>query len=129
LAVTATLKTEVWIMSSIRVLSAALVAVIATTGSASAASTKQVDRTKGAQSYAIDQARMRGDLTKREKRQLVREQDRIAAMVRHARADGKVTNRELREIQAAQRDARVNIASEASDGQKSWLRRWLYKTR
>lgn len=107
----------------------AAAALAATAGIASAHSTKQVDRTQSAQFERIDDARTRGDLTKREYRELLDEQNRISELERQAKADGHVDARELRKLREAQSEARQNIAEEASDGQKSWLRRWLYKTR
>ncbi len=108
-------------------LAAALLA--ATTGFAAAHSTKEIDRTQAAQFERIDQARLRGELTKREYRELLDEQNRIAEQERAAKADGHVTGRELRKLKESQAEARSHIAEETSDGQKSWLRRWLYRTR
>lgn len=101
----------------------------ATAGLASAHSTKQVDRIQAAQFEKIDQARLRGELTKREYRELLDEQNRIAELERQAKADGRVTKREVRILKESQVEARQNIAEESSDRQKSWLRRFLYKTR
>lgn len=109
------------------VLAAATLAV--TAGAASAHSTKQVDRIQAAQFEKIDQARLRGELTKREYNQLLEEQNRIAELERQAKADGRVTKREVRILKESQAEARQNIAEESSDRQKSWLRRFLYKTR
>ncbi len=108
-------------------LAAALIA--ATTGLAAAHSTKEIDRTQAAQFERIDQARLRGELTKREYRELLDEQNRIAEQKRAAKADGHVTGRELRKLKESQAEARSHIAEETSDRQKSWLRRWLYRTR
>lgn len=107
----------------------ATLTLLASTGIAAAHSTKQIDRTQAAQFSEIEDARLRGDLTKREYRRLLEEQNRIADLERAAKADGKVTGREVRELKEAQSDARQHISSEESDGQKAWLRRFLYKTR
>jgi len=107
----------------------AAIALAATAGAASAHSTKQIDRIQERQFEAIEDARLKGDLTKREYRQLLEDQNRIADLERAAKSDGKVTGREVRVIKEAQQDAREHIASEANDGQKAWLRRWLYRTR
>ena len=110
-------------------LALAAVTLAATSGLAAAHSTKEIDRTQAAQFERIDQARTRGELTKREYNQLLEEQNRIAELERRARADGKVTGREVRVLKESQAEARQHIAAEANDGQKSWLRRFLYKTR
>lgn len=110
-------------------LTIAAVALVATTGLAAAHSTKQIDRQQAAQFERIEDARLRGDLTKREYRQLLEEQNRISELERTVKADGRVTGREIRVLKEAQSEARENIAEEASDRQKSWIRRWLYKTR
>ncbi len=110
-------------------LALAAVALAATTGLASAHSTKEIDRAQSAQFEKIDQARTRGELTKREYRDLLDEQNRIAELERQAKADGRVTKREVRALRESQLEARQNIAEESSDRQKSWLRRFLYKTR
>jgi hypothetical protein len=107
----------------------ALLALAATTSVAAAHSTKGIDREQDRQFEAINEARLRGELTKREYNQLLDEQNRIADMERAAKADGRVTGREVRAIKEAQTEARSHISDEASDGQKSWLRRWLYKAR
>lgn len=110
-------------------LALAAVALAATTGLASAHSTKEIDRTQAAQFERIDAARTRGELTKREYNQLLEEQNRIAELERRAKADGHVSGREVRVLKNSQAEARSHIAEETSDGQKSWLRRFLYKTR
>lgn len=107
----------------------ATLALVATTGLASAHSTKEVDRTQAAQFERIEAARIRGELTKREYNQLLDEQNRIAELERAAKSDGRVTGREIRVLKEAQYEARESITEETSDRQKSWLRRWLYKTR
>jgi uncharacterized membrane protein YebE (DUF533 family) len=106
-----------------------VLALVASTGLASAHSTKGIDRTQDRQFEAITEARLKGELTKREYNQLLDEQNRISAMERAAKADGKVTGREIRAIREAQSEARQHIISEANDGQKSWFRRWLYNHR
>lgn len=107
----------------------ATLALAATTGLASAHSTTGIDRTQAAQFEKIDQARLRGDLTKREYRDLLDEQNRIAELERQAKADGRVTKREVRNLREAQVEARQHIVEESTDRQKSWLRRFLYKSR
>lgn len=107
----------------------ATLTLVASTGFAAAHSTKQIDRNQALQFERIEDARLRGDLTKREYRQLLEEQNRIADLERAAKADGRVTSREVRELKSAQSEARENISNEEQDGQKAWLRRFLYKTR
>jgi len=107
----------------------AAAALLATTGIAAAHSTKQIDRTQTRQFEAIEEARLKGDLTKREYRELLEEQNRITELERQAKADGKVTGREVRVLKEAQAEARSHIAEESSDRQKAWLRALLYKTR
>lgn len=112
-----------------KTLALAAAALVATTGLAAAHSTKQIDRTQAAQFDRIEDARTKGELTKREYRNLLEEQNRIAELERAAKADGRVTGREVRAIRHAQQDASADIAAESHDRQKSWLRRWLWKTR
>lgn len=61
------------------------------------------------QEYRIDRAARRGDLTRREYRQLQRQQHRIDRAQRRAARDGYVSRRERREIQHMQNRASRNI--------------------
>jgi hypothetical protein len=90
---------------------------------------KAIDTEQWRENAAIEQGRYKGDLTRREYRQLKAEQERIAAMEKKAYEDGYVSRREFREIREAQADASKHIREETSDGQKSFWRRWLYLNR
>ncbi len=102
--------------------------MLANAGSAALAhDTRPIDRVQARQAQAIAEGRRDGSITRREYRELVRQQAYIADLKRQAKADGRVTGREVRAIRAAQRDARTHIAHERSDRQVNIWRRW--KTR
>jgi uncharacterized protein HemX len=90
---------------------------------------KQIDETQAREARQIEDGRYKGDLNRREYRQLLAEQGRIAALERQAQADGHVSRREFREIREAQANASQHIKSESSDGQVSFWRKWLYTHR
>ena len=114
----------------LKIATLAAATLVATTLSATAhESTKPIDRALAQQNHQIEDARLHGDLTRREYRALKVEQDRIANMERRALADGHFSKREAREIKSAQKDAAHHIKDESNDGQVSWYRRWLYNHR
>jgi hypothetical protein len=90
---------------------------------------KQIDEIQAREAAAIEQGRYKGDLTRREYRELLSEQAHVAALEKKAKEDGYVSRREYREIKDAQINAAKHIDSESSDGQVSFWRRWLYRHR
>lgn len=88
--------------------------------------TTPINRTQSQQIERIEQARRSGELTRREYRELMTEQGRIARMTENAERDGNVTAREYRAIRGAQHDAGHHIYNESHDGQVSWWRRWKW---
>lgn len=90
---------------------------------------KAIDSEQSREKSTIEQGRYSGELTRREYRQLVNEQQRIADIEKKAQADGYVSRREFREIREAQAEASQHIKQETSDGQVSFWRRWLYRSR
>jgi hypothetical protein len=84
-----------------------------------------INANQAAQQARIDAARLKGDLTRREYRQLEGEQARIAELERQAKADGRVSRNEYDKIHDAQINASKHIKSESTDRQVSFLRRWL----
>jgi hypothetical protein len=106
-----------------KVIAIATATLIATTISASAHSTKWLERTQDMQNQQIEQGRYSGELTRREYWQLQAEQARIADMQRAAKADGYISGREYRAIREAQQQAARHIADESRDGQANWFRR------
>jgi hypothetical protein len=114
----------------LKIATLAAAALAATTLSAAAhESRKPIDRTLASQNHQIEDARLHGDLTRREYRALKAEQEQIAEMERRALADGHFSKREAREIKTAQKEAAQHIREESSDRQVSWYRRWLYLNR
>lgn len=90
---------------------------------------KAIDTEQWKEKSTIEQGRYNGELTRREYRQLLSEQQRIADLEKKAQSDGYVSRREFREIREAQGDASKHINQEAKDGQVSFWRRWLYRSR
>lgn len=90
---------------------------------------KQVDTEQWREQAAIEQGRYKGELTRREYRQLLAEQARIAELEQRAKADGYLSSREFREIRNAQANASQHIKGETTDGQISFWRKWLYRHR
>lgn len=88
-----------------------------------------IERMHAREAAAIEQGRYNGSLTRREYRELLAEQARLAEMERKAKADGHISRREFREIREAHAEANRHIAAETSDGQISFWRRWLYRSR
>lgn len=88
--------------------------------------TMPINRTQSQQIERIEQARRSGELNRREYRELMSEQGRIARMTENAERDGNVTAREYRQIREAQRDASGHIYNESHDSQVSWWRRWKW---
>lgn len=115
-----------------KVMIATAIAGIGLTAAASGAlayGQKKIDQVQAAEAAAIEQGRYSGALTRREYRDLQAEQDSIRNIERRAQSDGYISKREYREISEAQRNAARHIYQEAHDGQTSWYRRWLYRTR
>ena len=104
-------------------------AVVISATSAFAYGEDTIDANQDVQKSRIEQGRYNGQLTRREYRQLLAEQARIAEMERAAKADGRVSRGEYREIHDAQNDAYRHIKAENGDGQTSFWRRWLYRNR
>jgi hypothetical protein len=90
---------------------------------------KLIDAEQQKEQAAIEQGRYTGSLTRREYRGLLSEQQRIADLERKAKEDGYVSRREFRDIRQAQEQANQHITQEANDGQVSFWRRWLYRSR
>lgn len=90
---------------------------------------KAIDTEQWKEKSAIEQGRYEGGLTRREYRQLLTEQQRIADLEKKAQSDGYLSRREFREIREAQADAGKHIEQETKDGQVSFWRRWLYRSR
>lgn len=86
--------------------------------------TSGIDWTQRRQHDLIEQGRRDGSITRREYRDLLSEQARIAEMERRAKADGRVTGREVHAIRDAQHSARTHIVEEGSDRQMNFWRRW-----
>jgi cell division protein FtsL len=86
-----------------------------------------VDANQAVQQQRIEDARVKGELSRKEYRQLSTEQARIGEMERQAKADGHVSKAEYNKIHDAQTEAYRNIKSESTDKDGSPIRRWLYK--
>ncbi len=110
-----------------------LASVLAIAGAAAAAAdhgrAERIDEDQAKQSSAIETGRYNGGLTRREYRELQAEQARIRDLEARAKADGHVSRQEFREIRDAQTNADQHIKAEADDGQISFWRRWLYRSR
>jgi uncharacterized membrane protein YebE (DUF533 family) len=102
---------------------------LAMAGSSDSWRQKQIDASQARATFEIEKGRYQGELTRREYRATLAEQERIAAMERAAKADGHISKREFRDIREAQADAQVGIAAETHDRQKSFWRRFLYLNR
>jgi hypothetical protein len=81
------------------------------------------------QAQRIENARLKGELTRKKYRALLAEQARIAEMEREAKADGHVSVREFNKIHDVQISAYRHVKQESSDGEVSFWRRWLYRNR
>jgi Skp family chaperone for outer membrane proteins len=86
-----------------------------------------IDANQAVQAQRIEQERLKGELTRREYRDLKGEQARIAELERKAQADGNVSKKEYNEIHEAQLKAYKHIKDESTDKQGSPVRRWLYR--
>lgn len=111
-----------------KILTAAALALIATTTMASAGSSSEhrIDRREANQERRIHEGLRSGDLTRREARALEAEQAHIRALERNAKRDGHVDRYEARQIERAQDAASRHIAQERHDGERRghWQRRW-----
>lgn len=81
-----------------------------------------INERQARQRERIEAGRQTGELTRREFRKLMREQDEIAQMERHFREDG-IDRREFRQLQLALDIASENIKAEKHDRQ-AHANRW-----
>jgi regulator of protease activity HflC (stomatin/prohibitin superfamily) len=86
-----------------------------------------IDANQAIERQRIEDARLKGELSRREYRQLNAEQARIAEMERQAQADGRISKAEYKKIHDAQIAAYRHIRQESTDKEGSFIRRWLYK--
>jgi ABC-type transport system involved in cytochrome bd biosynthesis fused ATPase/permease subunit len=86
-----------------------------------------IDANQAIERQRIEDARLKGELNRREYRALNAEQARIAEMERQAKADGHISKSEYNRIHDAQINAYRNIKSESTDKEGSFIRRWLYR--
>ncbi len=86
-----------------------------------------IDAHKATERQNIEEARVKGELNRREYRALNAEQARIEEMERQAKADGHISKAEFKKIHDAQNESARNIKTESTDRQGSLIRRWLYK--
>jgi hypothetical protein len=86
-----------------------------------------IDANQAVERQRIEDARLKGELTRKEYRQLNAEQARIAEMERQAQADGHISKAEYKKIHDAQIAAYRHIKEESTDKEGSFIRRWLYK--
>jgi uncharacterized protein HemX len=108
---------------------AAVVASLALNAPAFAFGQQTIDANEAVQARRIENARLKGELTRSEYRALLAEQARIDALERKAKADGHVSVKEFNKIHDAQIGAYRHIKQESTDGQVSWFRKWLYNNR
>ncbi|MGE0701570.1 MAG: hypothetical protein AB7O57_20915 [Hyphomicrobiaceae bacterium] len=111
-------------MSILKATTLGLLVAVSFAAGASAHDSGGLSRTQARQLDAIEQGRRDGSITRREYRDLVSEQARIADMERRARANGHVSGREVRTIREAQRDAAVHISEDSTNGRTNLWRRW-----
>jgi hypothetical protein len=107
----------------------ALGSALAVNAPAHAFGQQTIDANQAVQAQRIENARLRGDLTRSEYRVLIAEQARIATLEAKAKADGHVSVKEFNKIHDAQIGAYRHVKQESTDGEVSWFRRWLYKHR
>ena len=88
------------------------------------ASADEIDRRQAYQEQRIRDGVRRGEITRREYRQLENEQANIREMERRAKADGFVDPWERAQISRAQTAASAHIYHESHDGERRWWRRW-----
>lgn len=96
------------------ILAAALVA--ATTATASAHSTRPIDREWNSQSHRIEHGRQTGQITWREGRKLRAEQREINHLRSRYLDDGRLTAREYGDLRRRQKSASWHIVNEKHDG-------------
>jgi CRISPR/Cas system-associated endoribonuclease Cas2 len=96
---------------------------------ATSAAQKRIDAVQAEELRRIEEGRYKGDLTRREYRDLLTEQARIKELENKALADGRISKREARDIKTAQHQAEKHIYTETHDGQVSFWRKWLYRNR
>lgn len=92
-----------------------------------ATDTPYIDATQADQLAKIEQGRRSGQLSGREYRQLLAEQERIRMMERRAKADGVADPYERRRIREAQEVAGRHIYQDTHNGEtrwSNWYRRW-----
>jgi E3 ubiquitin-protein ligase DOA10 len=80
--------------------------------------TYRADRRESQQMDRIEQGVREGDLTKREKDELLTQQRNITDYEKQIKADGHVTPRERMELQVKQNKANRRIAEEKNDEQR-----------
>jgi uncharacterized protein HemX len=86
-----------------------------------------IDANQAIERQRIEDARLKGELSRREYKALNAEQARIAEMERQAKADGHISKAEYKKIHDAQIEAYRHIKQESTDKEGSPIRRWLYK--
>jgi uncharacterized protein HemX len=106
-----------------------LASALAATAPAYAFGQQTIDANQAVQAQRIEDARLKGELTRKEYRALKAEQARIAEMESKAKADGHVSVREFNKIHDAQIGAYRHVKQESTDGEISFWRRWLYRNR
>jgi hypothetical protein len=117
---------------TVKLFTAAAVALTAAASIASPAhATRQetIDANQAVEARRIEDARLKGELSRSEYRALKAEQSRIAEMERKAQADGHISKREYNKIHDAQISAYRHIKQESTDREGSFIRRWLYRHR
>lgn len=97
-----------------------LTAVTAFTASASAHSTRRIDRTLDHQAMSIERGRQTGQITWLEGKKLRAEQRDIEGLRAAYLADGKLTAREYRDLRDRQETAAWNILNEKHDSRRRW---------
>ena len=86
-----------------------------------------IDANRAIEHQRIEDARLKGELNRREYRALNAEQARIAELERQAKADGHISKSEYNKIHDAQINAYRHIKAESTDREGSFIRRWLYR--
>ena len=108
---------------------AALSALVLMSMTARADRAETIEANREVQRQRIEQGRYTGDLTRREYRALLAEQQKIDDDIRKAAADGHISRSEYRKIHEEQIGAYRDIKADTNNSQVSWWRRWLYLTR
>lgn len=86
-----------------------------------------IDASQAVERQRIEDARLKGELNRREYRALSAEQARIAEMERQAQADGRISKQEYKQIHEAQHVSQRNVKAESTDREGSFIRRWFAK--